>query len=150
MNYQIPHLHKVETNKLGQPVVRRVNLKVPVTDGVSTYMIEENSPIERNYPLGLWVTKAGVKIDQTKTQIATAQLDAAFIILRNQEANILSKLPFEHVRLANEQGRPYPVYFPGPINLSESTIELPESTGIAANTVLEFQIDYIKPLAKSR
>lgn len=134
----------VQTNPLGMPVVRTVNIKIEVQTGKSDYTIEENSPLERNYGIGLWVTKPGAKIDQTKTQVDGAIFDAAYIILRQQEANILFKLPFEHIRLANAQGRPYPISLPGPINLSESTIVLPENSGIAANTCLEFQVDYVK------
>ncbi|MEM1215499.1 MAG: hypothetical protein AAGJ82_07435, partial [Bacteroidota bacterium] len=107
MRYGIRDLNRVETNPLGQAIVRRVNIKVPLEANKSTYAIEENSPLERNFPLGLWVTKPGTKVNQNKTQVAGAIFDSAYIILRNQETNILTKLPFEQVRLANEQGLPF-------------------------------------------
>jgi hypothetical protein len=134
----------VEMNVLGLPVERRVNIKVELTANQLDYTIEENSPLERHFPVGLWVTLPGQKVNQVKTQAAGNIFNSAYLVLRHQEANIMVKVPFEQIRLANANGRPFYMNMPGPVNLSESTLVVPDNAGIAANTVLEFQVEYVK------
>lgn len=127
------------------PLVKRANISVQVSSSMTKYRIEENSPVERNLAVGLHVTLAGAKVDTTYTQISGAAFNSAYILLKYRQTDIYEKISFESIRQANDFGRPYYINLEGPINLSESLIHVPDNSAIAANSVLEFQIDYAEP-----
>lgn len=141
-----PHLRSrgVEEGVAG-PIIFKANLKIEVEANKRVYKLEENSPVERAYMVGLHVTKAGTIVDETKTQAAGAIFDSAYLEIMVNTTKVLMNLYLHQVAYANEQGRPYYLYLPGRINLSESSLIVPKNDTIAANTVFELQVDYAKP-----
>ncbi len=126
------------------PVVYRQNISIPLIQDQQEYKIEENSPVERNLMVGIWVTEAGAKTSATYTQASGDIFNGLVIELQNQQNVILKKIPATQIKQANDQGRPFYVFLPGPVNLSESTVHAYKNDTIAANTVFEFQVEYVK------
>lgn len=126
------------------PVVYRTNITVPVTANQREYNLEENSPLERNILVGLWVTEQGVKTGDNTTQVVTAIFNSCALTLRVQESDVVKKIYAHQIKAANDQGNPFYVYLPGRINLSESKLEIYNNAGILANDVFEFQAEYVK------
>lgn len=126
------------------PIVFRQNVEIPLTANQQEYKIEENSPVESNIMVGLWVTEAGAKTSSTYTQATGDIFNGLVLELQNQQQIVLKKIPATHIKKANDQGRPFYVYLPGPVNLSESTVSAYKNDTIAANTVFEFQVEYAK------
>jgi len=128
------------------PVTYKANVSVDLVANQQEYQIEERSPIERNFMVGLWVTKQGVATGINTTQAATAILDSIAITIRVEESDVVRKIYVHQIQAANDFGKPFYVTLPGPVNLSESKVECFNNSGIGANTVFEFQIDYLKPV----
>lgn len=122
----------------------RTNITVPVTAGQREYQLEENSPLERNILVGLWVTEQGVKTGDNTTQVVTAIFNSAALTIRVQESDVVKKVYAHQIKAANDQGLPFYVFLPGRINLSESKLEIFNNAGILANDVFEFQAEYVK------
>lgn len=125
-------------------IVYQANISVNLEANKPDYNLEENSPVERNTVVGLWVTEPGAKTSQSKTQAAGAIFNSAVLIVRVEESDVIKKLYFHQVKKANDQGHPFYLSLPGNINLSESKVEVYDNSGIAADTVLEFQVNYVK------
>lgn len=125
-------------------VVYRTSITVPVVAGQRNYQLEENSPLERNIMVGLWVTEQGVKTGDNTTQVVTAIFNSCALTIRVQESDVVKKIYAHQIKAANDFGRPFYVYLPGRINLSESSLEIFNNAGILANDVFEFQADYVK------
>lgn len=126
------------------PVIYRTNITVPITANVREYQFEEKSRLEKNVLVGLWVTPAGSKTGENTTQAASTIFNSATITLRSDDASVNEKIYLSQIYLANSQGRPFYISLPTSINLSESTLEVFDNSGIAANTVVEIQADYVK------
>lgn len=144
MNYLHLNNKPVEKGILG-PVVRRANIKIILAAGTSTYQIEQKSKVERAYMVGIWATLPGAQVDATRTNAAGSIFNSAYLVLMVRSDEQSEKIPFEQIRLANAQGKPYYLNMKDAVNLSESSVEIPDNSGIAANTVLEFQIDFCYP-----
>ena len=126
------------------PVVFRQNISIALTANQQEYNVEENSPVERNSMVGLWVTEPGSKTSSTYTQAAGDIFNGLVIELQHQQTAVLKKIPAAQIKQANDQGRPFYVFLPGPVNLSESKVSAYKNDTIAANTVFEFQVEYCK------
>jgi hypothetical protein len=126
-------------------IVNSTNIIIPVAAGTSKYKLEENSPVERNIMVGLHVTLAGQKVDQTNTQISGNNFNSAYLIIKQRQTDAFDKISLERIRKANDFGRPYYVELKGPVNLSETVLMVPNSTGIAADSVVEIQVDHVRP-----
>lgn len=142
MFYEYLNRYNVQKSVLGAKIFKS-NIVVPVKQGKRSYRIEENSPVENSMVVGFWITKRGVKVDETYSQITGDVFDSAYLVLRKGSTEVYQKLPLELIRLANEQGRPFHVNLHGEINLSESTIQIPKNDTISADQVIEFQVDYV-------
>lgn len=125
-------------------VIYKANVTVPVAAGQRLYKLEENSSIERNYIVGLWLTEPGANTGESTIQLDATRLNSAALILRVEETDVAKKIPLSHIKACNDQGTPYYVSLNGRINFSESTLVLNNNAGIAVGTVVEIQIDYPK------
>lgn len=130
------------------PVIYKANLIIPISANVSKYKVEENSPIERAFLVGLYVTDPGVQVDETNTQATGDIFNSAYLEIMVNTLKVVTNLYLHQIKKANDQGRPYYLYLPGRINLSESRLIVPKNDTIAANTVIELQTDYAKPKEK--
>lgn len=126
------------------PVIYRTNISVPITANVREYQLEEKSRLERNILVGLWVTPAGTEVSETDTQAAGSIFNSAALTIRSDELAVNEKIYLSQIYLANQQGRPYYISLPTSINLSESKLEVFDNSGIASDTVIEFQAEYVK------
>lgn len=126
------------------PVIYKGNISIALKAGQTEYSIEEKSPIERNYLVGLWITPVGAKTGASTTQVTQAILDSIVLIFRVDDSDVYRKLPLGQVLKCNDNGRPFYVSLPGRVNLSESMIKVFDNAAIVAGTVLEFQVDYAK------
>lgn len=122
-------------------VIQSANISIPITTGTREYPLEERSSVERNFLVGFWVTAAGAKTGELTTQAAGTIFNGVALNLR-VEQTVIAKIYAHQIQKANDQGRPYYVHLPGRVNLSETTIEVNDNAGIAANTVFEFQAEY--------
>lgn len=126
------------------PVVYRSSIIVPLIADQREYNPEEKSTVERNIAVGLWVADPGSQVTEAYTQAAAAVFNSAWLNLRVAETDVVRKVYFHQIKKCNDQGRPFYLHLPAGINLSESQIEVANNSAIAADTVLEFQVDYLK------
>ena len=132
----------VET-QLG-PVIWSSNIIVEIQANKDDYKLEENSPVERQFAAGLRVTEPGAIVSQTKTNAAGDIHNSAYFILRVDTDVVIGKLYLHQILRDNNNGRPFYLLLPGRINLSESSLIIPKNDTIAADTVIEFQVEYAK------
>jgi len=126
------------------PVIYRANVMVPLTANVQDYQVEENSPIERNYLVGLWVTDPAVSVSGGNSVAASTIFNSIALTFRVEESDVVRKVYAHQIKKANDNGKPYYLFLPGRINLSETTIECFNNSSIPASTVFEFQAEYAK------
>ena len=130
-------------------VIYKANIQVPVSDGQRLYQLEEKSTVENHHAIALWLTEPGAKVGENTTQLDAARITSAALVLQVDQTVVLKKIPLSHIKACNDQGHPYRISLSGPVNLSESILELNDNAGIPVNTVVEFQVDYPK-LKKKR
>jgi len=130
-------------------VIYKANIQVPVSAGQRLYKLEEKSTVENNFIVALWLTEPGAKVGENATQLDATRLNSAALVLQVDQTVVLKKIPLSHIKACNDQGYPYYVSLSGPVNLSESTLELNDNAGIVDDTVVEIQIDYPKLRAKA-
>lgn len=126
------------------PALFQANVQVALQADEREYQLEERSVLERNHMIGLYVTKPGTVVETGKTQASGAVFDSASITLRIGTTEIMRRIYFHHILAANEAGCPYEVSLPDSVNLRESVLEIRDDGNIQANTVLEFQVVYVK------
>ena len=126
------------------PVIHKANIITPLVTDSNEYQLEEKSRLERNQMVGLWATKPGALVKGNLRQLNTPVWESAYLTIVVEQTQVLEKIPFEHIRKANENGLPYMISLPGRVNLSESKITVADSANIPANVVIEFQADFVK------
>ena len=112
------------------------------------HRLEQNSSLETNIPVGMWVKKPvdGVVIRSDQTAVLTNPdvfRDATLQLMVDTDKQYES-LDLTQIDQANQNGHPFYLNFGGTINLSESTLSTPTFDSIAENEVLQFNFDYVK------
>lgn len=126
------------------PATFQANVQVPLVTDEREYQLEERSVLEKNDMIGLYVTKPGTVVETGKTQANGSVFDSAALTLRIGTTDIMRRVYLHQILAANEAGCPFEVSLPGPINLRESVLEVRDDANIVANTVIEFQVVYVK------
>ncbi|MEO0733390.1 MAG: hypothetical protein AAFZ52_11185 [Bacteroidota bacterium] len=126
------------------PAIYNANIIVGLEAAIQTYQLKERTRLERNHAVGLWVPEPATLVLPGRTQLAEALFKTATLTLQIDQTEVREKIYFWHVLLANRNGLPYELSLPGVINLSESEINVMDNANIPADTVLEFQVDFVK------
>lgn len=105
--------------------------------------IEENTTVEGEHAVGIYVTPPGIQVEPNAVVVPEAIFNTAFLRLRNGSTIVIDRLYLSTILKWNDQGRAYPLNLPDKISFSRSTVEIIDHEDIVEGQVVQFQVDYL-------
>lgn len=119
------------------------NIILKLKENERVNKIEENTTVEGEHAVGLYVTDPAVQVEPGATVAPLAIFNSAFLVLRIGSTVIIDRLYLSTIKKWNDQGKAYPLNLPDKIDFSRSTIEVIENAAVADGQVLQFQVEYL-------
>jgi len=140
----IPHVIRPGQFREGQtgPAVLMENIEIVMSDRRS-HKIEENTTVEGEQAIGLYVTDPGVKVGPDSTQIPAANFATAYLTLRDRERVIIERLYLSTIKKWNDQAKPFPLHLASKIQFSRSELIIENHDGLTEDMRCMFQVEYL-------
>ena len=125
------------------PAVYQENIILKLRADERINKIEENTTVEGEQAIGLYVTAPGIQVEPNATVVSEAVFNTAFLRLRIGSTVVIDRLYLSTIKKWNDQGKAYPLNLPDKIDFSRSTVEVIDNENVQAGEVIQFQVDYL-------
>lgn len=105
--------------------------------------IEENTTVEGEQAVGLYVTDPGILVETGVTVVPQNIFNTIYLVLRIGSTVIIDRLYLSTIKKWNDQGKAYPLVLPDKIQFSRSTVEVIDHGNVVAGQVVQFQVAYL-------
>lgn len=125
------------------PAVYLENIIVKLKTDERVIKIEENTTVEGEQAVGLYVTEPDILVEPGANVAPAAIFNTIFLVLRIGSTVIIDRLYLSTIKKWNDQGKAYPLNLPDKIDFSRSTVEVINNDAVAAGQVVQLQVAYL-------
>lgn len=134
-------------SRLGLRVFKHA-FTVGLAPNQNEFRLEENSLLEGEYLIGLWVvppTEAGAvtRAANVGQAVSQAVFNSCYLTLQEAQTKVVERIWLPHIAQANANGMPFQVNI-AQIRMSDSRLICFAPASIQANDYIAFNIDFLK------
>lgn len=107
------------------------------------HKIEENTTVEGEQAVGLYVTDPGIKVGPAETQLPLANFNTAYLVLRDRNKVIIDRLYLSTIKKWNDRAEAFPLKLANRIQFSQSELVIEDFAGLNDTMRCQFQIAYL-------
>lgn len=124
------------------PAILMENIEI-VMSARRNHKIEENTTVEGEQAIGLYITEPGVLVGPDANQLPQANFDTAYLTLRDRERVIIERLYLSTIKKWNDQGKAFPLHLANKIQFSRSELIIENFDGLTEDMRCMFQVEYL-------